>query len=411
MKFDTNNVFKLSLLITVLSTQLLLSQTRKIELKVQSYPEIADFWWLEKNNYGIMPNSFFSEFNFKLKKSNADYKVDFYLHDGNAYLSESFIKYNFTDNTFLRFGKYYKDFSKYFNDDISSGHLLVSNNAKPMKKIGFVSSKKIRKAHFDFGIAHGVFDKNNLYIKPPLLHEKFINMNIKKNDYTIGIGLIHEAMWGGTVDSEDGQQQSKFKDFLKIFISADGPLLEGDPHANSLGNHLGVWEFFLEKRIGIKNIRFYHQHIFEDTSGLRFANKFDGLWGVEIENFLSKSTLLLEYLETTYQNIDPPYVDEAYYNHWIYDYGWSYKGQNIGNPFINSLEVVPIQVFHIGSEGVIGSNYYYKIMLSKNVNKHDYIKYKIQLNKKIKNTLDINVAVLNNQNNVGITFGLSWKLK
>ena len=50
-------------------------------------------------------------------------------------------------------------------------------------------------------------------------------------------------------------------------------------------------------------------------------------------------------------------------------------------------------------------------MLSKNVNKHDYIKYKIQLNKKIKNTLDINVAVLNNQNNVGITFGLSWKLK
>ena len=36
------------------------------------------------------------------------------------------------------------------------------------------------------------------------------------------------------------------------------------------------------------NLTFYYQHIFEDTSGIRFANKYDGLWGLEIINSETK---------------------------------------------------------------------------------------------------------------------------
>ena len=41
--------------------------------------------------------------------------------------------------------------------------------------------------------------------------------------------------------------RSSFNDYLKIFISADGPLLDGDAHANALGNHLGIWDFYFQK--------------------------------------------------------------------------------------------------------------------------------------------------------------------
>ena len=43
-----------------------------------------------------------------------------------------------------------------------------------------------------------------------------------------------------------------FKDFLTVFISGDGPLKEGEPHANALGNHLGVWDFYYQKIIIMK---------------------------------------------------------------------------------------------------------------------------------------------------------------
>ena len=30
-----------------------------------------------------------------------------------------------------------------------------------------------------------------------------------------------------------------------------------------------------------KNVKVYYQHLFEDDSGFRFKNKYDGLWGIE----------------------------------------------------------------------------------------------------------------------------------
>ena len=102
--------------------------------------------------------------------------------------------------------------------------MLISHNAEPMPKIGFVTSQKIKrlkKVDFKFGISHAVFDKNSSYTKSPLLHEKFIYMNIKNNDYRIGFGLVHEAMWAGATE-ELGNLPDSFKDFIKVFFSEDG---------------------------------------------------------------------------------------------------------------------------------------------------------------------------------------------
>ena len=62
----------------------------------------------------------------------------------------------------------------------------------------------------------------------------------------------------------------------------------------------------MQKRLRKKNFTVYYQHIFEDTSGLRFHNKTDGLWGIELTNLIKNTTLLLEYLNTKNQFLDPP---------------------------------------------------------------------------------------------------------
>ena len=323
---------------------------------------------------------------------------------------ESYFKYNFSKKTNIKLGKYYKDYSGYFNNELSSGHMLISNNAMPMKKIGLNHSKLISNFKFDFGISHGIFDKNSSYQKAPYLHEKYIFMGISRQHDFIGIGFIHEAMWAGKVNNL-GALPSGFKNFLKVLIAADEPLREGQPHANAIGNHIGVWEFVYKRDFMKNNLTFYYQHIFEDTSGIRFANKYDGLWGLQLVNSKSKNIFLFEYLETTNQNIDPPYVEESYYNHWDYAFGWSFKGDVIGNPHINSLNVIPVSVVHLGSIVNINPILSSQFLLSRKINRQDDLNFLINLSRKLNDNLSAGILLFSKDGTVGIGLKTSWQLK
>jgi hypothetical protein len=199
-----------------------------------------------------------------------------------------------------------------------------------------------------------------------------------------------------------------------VFISADGPRLEGEPHANALGNHLGIWDFYYKKQNEEKLLKLYYQHFFEDTSGLRFTNRIDGLWGVELENYIPKTNLLIEYLTTEDQ--DRTIHNDAYYNHYQYNLGWSYKGYALGNPFINYLKVEPVKVFHLGLSGKIYSKYYYQFKVAKKINIGDKIKYKLVMTKEFdeKNypsISDLNIYIMNNENmKNGLGISISYKL-
>mgnify|MGYP001438205518 CR=1 FL=1 len=407
-KFQINKFLEFFVIMLFLANTLLLAQEQKFGLKIQSNPTDLDYWWLEKNNFGIKYNDFHFQGKWKLKTSKTTYIVNIIGQDDEKkiYFNESFIKHNFSDKTFLRIGKYYKDFSKYINDELSSGHMLISHNAEPMPKIGLVTSQKIKKFDkliFDFGIAHGIFKKDNYYTKAPLLHEKFFYMHIKKNDYQVSLGLVHEAIWAGGTP-ELGNQPSTFKDFLKIFISADGPLGEGEGHANALGSHIGIWDFSYEKNNNNRILKLYYQHYFEDTSSLRFRNEIDGLWGAELKNYLPNTTILVEYLDTTHAWLDPPYQRDYYYWNYQYKLGWSYNDYIIGNPFVHSFSLG--KVIHLGASGEIFSSYY-QIKASRKISTNDSIKYKISIGKTIKDKFDVNIFVVNNDQNNGIGFGFS----
>ena len=387
-----------------------LGQDKQFLINASANTTDINYWWSNKNNFGREISNFDIQTSLRLKKDKKTYVVDISINSENKfYINESFIKYNLSEKTFLRFGKYYRDFSTYLNDEISSGSMLISYNAEPMPKIGLFSSKSIKRnpdINFEFGIAHGIFDKNDFYTSAPFLHEKFLYMNFVKPSYEFGIGFVHEAMWGGSTILL-GDQPQKIKDFFKIFISADGPLKEGEPHANALGNHLGIWDFYYKKNINDYTLKVYYQHLFEDTSGLRFANKWDGLWGIELINYIPKTNILFEYLDTTNQFINPPYVSESYYNHTEYRGGWGYKNYTIGNPFLSHVEPNPSNIIYMGVNGVIFNDYFYQIKASRRINIHDIINYKIGIKKEIALNQILGIFIINNDEKIGIQLSLS----
>lgn len=404
-----------TILIIISAINMLFSQEKDITFTFQKNPMNTNYWWLEKNNFGREVSKFGFESRIKYKKSKTTYMVNFFSDFKNnnlekIYINESFVKHDFSENTFIRFGRYYRDFSKYLNDELSSGSMLISQNAQPMPKIGLLTSYVIKKNNnirFDFGIAHGSFNKNDIYKKEPLLHEKFLYMNIIKNDYKLSLGFVHEAMWGGNI-TYAGNQPRTISNFLKVFISQDGPL--DFPHANALGNHLGIWDFYLEKKNNDKILKLYYQHLFEDTSGLRFANKTDGLWGVELIDFLQNTTILIEYINTKNQFIDYPYVHEKYYNHGLYGSGWSYKNYTLGNPFIDHLKATDIAVLHLGMKGDFSNSYNYTIKVSRRIDFVDQLKYKLSFSKIINNQNQIEIFIVNNNSANGLGVSISKNL-
>jgi len=420
--FKQNQFKKLCLIILTLTILIdnIVAQEHEHLLQVHFNPTNEDYFWLENNNYGKYIISNEIEYRWKFNNKKTDYTVSVsnaYLQNKKFGFGESFIKHNFSDRTFLRLGKYYRDFSQYLNDDLSSGSMLVSKNAQSMPKIGLVTSqdtKRYKHITFDFGLAHGFFDTNNYYSKAPYLHEKFFYMNITKNDYRISIGFVHEAMWGGS--NWWGDLPSTFNDYIKVFIAEDGKNIGG--HTNAVGNHLGIWDFYYEKHTNDQLLKFYYQHFFEDTSSLRFINKTDGLWGIELENYIPNTNVLLEYLDTTHCCIDPPYQDDDYYGNYQYLGGWKYENNIIGNPFVNNLPPLDVwqrnreltKLLYIGIKGNLLSSYY-EVKASRKININDSIKYKILVGKNIRNYINFNIFIVNNRTTNGTGIGISYLIR
>lgn len=414
--------------ILFISTNLVFTQDKESILKISFNPTNHNFWLLEHNNYGKSILDTEIEYSFRLKNKKTTYQITF----SNAYksyrsqhemsyngfvdykinhwllLGESFIKYSFTDKTYLRFGQYYRDFSTYLNDELSSGSMLVSKNAQAMPKIGLVTHKKIKKNMvLNFGIAQGMLHDEGYYTETPFLHEKFLYLHIEHNKTDkISLGFVHEAMWAGDTPGS-AEYPDSFKDFLKVFISADGPYTP--PHANALGSHLGIWDFYYEKNNNEKKLKIYYQHFFEDTSSLRFANSIDGLWGVELENYIPNTTTLIEYLDTTHAT-GSPYTNDYYYWNYQYRPGWAYKDRIIGNPFVNTnyfTEEQYIKLINIGINGTIFSNQY-QVKAARDINAHDSIKFKLELSKLLSRQTTITGFIVGEDSNYGLGISLSY---
>lgn len=373
-------------LISLLFISILFPRENKtLSIDIHNFDEIE--WWSKFNNNGLNFTEPYISLSYRNTFDNYDLLINTHSSNNKIIIGESYIAFHLADRYKVKFGRYYRDFSTYLNDDLSSGSMLIGTNALPVPKFGLMGEYQIKKNNkfkFTYGLAHSILDKNDIYNKPPFVHEKFLYLIKNDDKYEYGFGFVHEAMWAGSTYL-NGKFPNSFNDFLKVIISADGDFIEGQPHANALGNHLGIWDIYFVKKNINNSLKFYYQHLFEDTSGLRFHNRFDGLWGFEYQDLSTKYNFLLEYINTSNQDREPPYVNENYYNHSEYTLGWSYKGYVIGNPFLDNINSNPSKIIHAGISNGNFNNYKFKILLSKRIDANDTLKYSFNIRKVFEN--------------------------
>jgi hypothetical protein len=243
--------------------------------------------------------------------------------------------------------------------NLSSGDMALSANARPIPAIstGFSEytnvpyTKGIMKFKADFSVGKsmdGDYIKNATtnYTIDILWHRKFLFLQWadpeEKFPLSFTAGLDHIVQWGGWTSVDNfGQLPQSFKDFLLIAFGGRGGdnAILGD-QINRLGNHLGTINFLVEYKTNNFHASLYKNHLYDDNSGLEFANWRDGIWGGSLAfphlPYIKK--IVLEAINTTNQSGPMHFLDynngdgrnyrgggnDNYYNHFYYTSGWSY---------------------------------------------------------------------------------------
>ena len=380
--FFFNNTLIVFLLFTCSFSQTINTEIHLLENQKRPF-------WISSNNHAIYSKGSIVNFNISENFNLFSYgsEIIFPLNQNEqAIFNQAFIRLN-NDNLFFQIGK--KSNLPRFSY-LSSGSLIESTNAMPIPKIllGNIDFNRISIFDFNFQylikISHG-WIKSLEYIKNPYLHEKSLKLKkeITKNSLMY-LGFSHMAIWGGET-IQHGKQPSKLSDLLRIVFALPGSKSSiSQEQKNSLGNHLGVWNLSFEMKLKNKILRLYTEHPFEDESGARWLlNKFDGLYGINIsrkESYLI-SNFTYEHINTMNQSgsegaSDSTYGWDNYYNHYIYQSGWTNNGRVIGNPlftlgsnkgrYSDGQYIVNnrFRAHHFGLQGSISKKFHYKTLFT-----------------------------------------------
>lgn len=332
-------------------------------------------------------------------------------HPARAWVQQAWLEGKYR-GVFLTLGAKHSG-SPLLNDQLSSGDLTHSGNARPMfgASAGFVNFQSVPFTH-DWLQVKGKVG----YYKPAdnkwlENHYNYYNhflttgwwLNYKNiyfrsnpnKPFVATLGLQAASQFGGTtvtymngVETERIEQKTNAEAFFKALIPSSGGTREGDK-AFVEGNHLGSWDLLLEYRLrnGSK-IKGYYQSPWEDGSSLGKHNGFDGLWGLEYEA-AEKGWLngaVLEYIDMTNQSGPIHWAPadhegttltkeatgmDDYYNNYAYN-GYHNRGMAIGSPMLRSplynldghmrFDHNAMRGIHAAIKGNITNEWQYRVM-------------------------------------------------
>lgn len=250
---------------------------------------------------------------------------------------------------------------------LTSGFYAVSGNAVPIPKVqlattGFVPVKWFGNyLAVSAGLAHGWYNVD--YLHGARLHQKYLYLRFGRASAAVRFyaGLNHQVQWAGHAEylkerpdiAIDGAFPSSWKLFPYVFLAytpRNWYEKQGFTSFDSyrMGNHLGSQDLAAEGTVAGEKFLLYHQHIYEDVSGLIWKNFPDGLWGLSWSPRLAANgtgiqveRITLEHLTTLSQSGSSFYLPgtwyqgaDNYFNHAQYQKGWSYQEKGIGTPFI-----------------------------------------------------------------------------
>ncbi|MBQ8989638.1 MAG: hypothetical protein IJ067_08095 [Prevotella sp.] len=342
------------------------------------------------------------------------------LHaDHKAYLQQLYANLSYK-SFFLEAGS--REQKQVVRDNLlSAGSFVKGTNAKPVPQVHFGTidfwtvpyTKEWLQVNFDFG--YGKFldtgfredqfydhDVNRAYAKGIWYHQKhlYFRSNPDKPVF-VTVGIEHAVQFGGEkFEYVNGHlTASKKKANLKAFWDAILPRGDANYYENDAmedwvyGNHVGVMTYQIGWNINKEHqVQAYLDNPFEDGSGIRKGNGWDGLWGLQYSNRAAGVQLVrgavVEYFQSTNQS-GPLHWDSGdypepirkqitdlvtgkddYYNHDFYR-SYTHYGMTPGNPLITSpiynedgystFRDNRVKAWHLGINGEISNRLSYLV--------------------------------------------------
>ncbi|MCK5280862.1 MAG: hypothetical protein KAK04_20050, partial [Cyclobacteriaceae bacterium] len=274
--------------------------------------------WQVSNRYGIFDRSKQTEFvglfglayqyNFG-KKFIAETEVEFNLKSdiSNSYFQQLYFNLYYGSLQF-KVGKEAYTIGQY-SEDLSSGSLFISNNSRPVPRIGIgfynytpipLIEKYVEfKGVLNFGILDDDRSEYNGTDKP-WYHEKFLYLRSKSLPVNLHVGLNHSALFGGT--KSNGMKIET--DLLATFFGEGSSKVGGGEETNAAGAHFGMYDLGINWKIKDVFFQVYYQIPFADGHSMQIKNNKDQLAGILV-NFGTKSiisSINYEYINHTDQN-------------------------------------------------------------------------------------------------------------
>ncbi len=260
-----------------------------------------------------------------------------------------------------------KEFTGLGDSLMSAGPIAVSQNFRPYPKVMFSTPHFTNiipgsdLLAFKFSYSDGILGPAKVQygavneVPETYLHQKTLYLRLggagqKLNLYA---GFNHQAMWGS--------ETKIWANGLKTG-TAYKYVVFGKPWYNSrVGNHFGTIDLGATWKLKEWSIFAYRQNIYEDGSLGELSNIMDGLNGLRFKRIKTTpyppsrfivNMVLIEYLYTKSQGgsvFDYQagiFGSDNYFNHYVYQQGWSYRGRSIGTPLIGPQELTRTDLPH-----------------------------------------------------------------
>ena len=340
--------------------------------------------------------------------------------DHKAYLQQCYVN--------LSYGPFYveagsREQPQVVRDDLlSCGSFVKGTNAKPLPQLhvgtnGFWTIPYTRQwlqVNIDFGYGKAMDSHyredafyqgsaNYQYTTDIYYHQKhvYFRTNPTKRFFAM-VGLEHAVQFGGTnyTRAEDGTLTAKTKPtnlkafWLVIFDRGDHNYFENEALEDwTYGNHVGMMTYQIGWNIDSHHqLQAYVDNPFEDGSGIRKGNGWDGLWGLQYSNKAPGRQLVrgavVEYFQSTNQSgplhwdsgdfpepvrsqiTDLVVGSDNYYNHGFYN-SYDHFGMTPGialipSPVYNkdgSTQFLDtrIKAWHVGAHGELTDHLSYLV--------------------------------------------------
>lgn len=339
---------KLFLLAILLSANTTFGQNNKINIAIENFSSNRYSHEMFPNQNGIYnedSNTYFV-FDYFMNNKHYDFVSKIVLTNKNISINQFGISSKFK-NHFLKFGILPYQSSK--NNDF-----VLSQNSEPLLsfQFGTIADIQMQKKLSNFFVNYDFFigqlnskekflheSEYNQYVYSdylinPYLHKKTLNIGYNFPNYTINLGFNHGVMFGGKIQKGSGviSPDRTLRAFLDsiAFQSASENYYSAD--LNFEGNHLGYISFQLYNDI----FEIYYDKIFDDKSGLKFQNGFDGILGLKLSSPKKDKELNVEILSTKNQSGNLHIEGQtsgvdSYYWHHIYTSGWNINGKSLGH--------------------------------------------------------------------------------